>query len=255
VTHHVLLDEAGVAIPHQLLTPGNDPHLTGLAVVALYADEPLMPQTIYTVQLKGWQGSQPFEWTSLFRTAGDGACDVLEDQCPTGRACYPSTSGGLCAWMGTIRENGACTFQNDCVAGTTCVEGTCRGVCPLDASSEGCEATCVSEHTALSGMNGIGACTPGPCDVFQADSCGEGQVCAPAGCVPVGELSVGFECTKQSECVAGLACVQTQADRAICLPRCDPHVGWDSSSGHSPCHSRCPAGAHHIADGTAVCLP
>lgn len=255
VTSHALLDEAGFAIAHQLLTPGNDPYLKGLSVLALYADAPLATRTVHTVQLKGWVGDQPFEWTSVFRTAGAGDCDVLDARCPTGRTCYPAAEGGSCAWEGTTRENGACTFQNDCVAGTSCVEGSCRRLCSLDDSAGGCAATCVTGHAALSGMIGVGVCAPGPCDVFRVDSCSEGRVCSPQGCVSVGELSVGGTCTLQSDCGGGLACVQAYPDRAICLPRCDPHVAWDPQTSHPPCHSRCPGGAHHITDGTAVCLP
>lgn len=68
-----LLDEAGDAVPHTLLTPKNDPNLAGSPAASLYADSPLKPETAYTVKLTGTRVNKPWSKTWSFRTGKSGA--------------------------------------------------------------------------------------------------------------------------------------------------------------------------------------
>ena len=69
----VLVDENGNPVSHTMLNPKNDSNLAGSSTVCVYADDPLMPDTTYTVTLTGTRVNQPWNKTWSFKTgAGNG---------------------------------------------------------------------------------------------------------------------------------------------------------------------------------------
>lgn len=67
VATHRLAAEDGVDVPHVLRTPADDPYLA--ETVALYARDPLEPETTYTVTIEGTRGGAAFSEVWRFTTA------------------------------------------------------------------------------------------------------------------------------------------------------------------------------------------
>jgi hypothetical protein len=62
-------------------------------------------------------------------------CLPLEQTgCPSGKACYFSSTGAVCAQEGSKSAGDACTNANDCKSGSTCVSGHCASFCSMDSS-------------------------------------------------------------------------------------------------------------------------
>jgi hypothetical protein len=87
------------------------------------------------------------------------ACSLVDQTgCTTGRACYWSSSGALCATVGSGKVGDPCVNANDCVPGATCLAlspNRCVAFCST-AGTPGCPdgSTCsaVSSGTAAASV-------------------------------------------------------------------------------------------------------
>jgi hypothetical protein len=233
VSRHRLLREGSEEVPHTMLEPSNDPYLFGAPVVAIYANKPLQPGTRYVVEVEGVYAGAPFAWKSGFSTATTVGCDMIAQDCRNGQGCYALGDEALCAWAGPVPVGGACVFQNDCGAGSTCVQNRCRRVCDAgDATGAlACESICQEGFALLSSTGSLGACNPLPCSPLSA-SCSGSAVCAAdaiVGCVLPGSGAVGASCASSADCSVGLGCVGDAASGGICQALCDasPLAGED----------------------------
>lgn len=88
----------------------------------------------------------------------DTPCDLLAQDCPGGRGCYPSSIAPGCFEAGTSPVGGSCTFSDECVPGAACTfEGACVPLCAIDGSGAGCSS---GSCTAIGIPNApdVGAC-------------------------------------------------------------------------------------------------
>ena len=269
VVQHELLDPSGAPVAHTLLSGDNDAILQDYAAVALYADAPLSPDTVYRVRVTGTNDGAPFEWESTFRTERSDSCSPLMQDCAPGKGCYAEKSDTVCAWHGPVPEGGACSFQNDCASGSTCLGNVCRRYC--DAASKGsilaCEAQCPGAYSLLNTEGGggkLGACAAPSCSPLMG-GCGAGETCAltPApACIAAGTASPGEACTSADDCMAGSACADIHGDgKAECYRVCDasPLTLTDKpdQGGAAGCFSACPGRALTLLDGSGIglCMP
>jgi hypothetical protein len=86
----------------------------------------------------------------------DNFCDLLKQDCPIGRACYPGPSGrGFCQVQQP--ETSPCTDDVSCPAGRVCIDLTCTPLCgtggPACPGGERCQA--------YPSVPGVGYCVPG----------------------------------------------------------------------------------------------
>lgn len=89
-------------------------------------------------------------------------CDPLAQNCMSGKACYPSSTGSFCLSPGSLPEGQSCsTSTANCQAGFSCslpspgAQGSCAKICNLD----GGVPSCASGHCTPQGV-GYGVCTP-----------------------------------------------------------------------------------------------
>lgn len=249
VAKSTLQDPEGNSIPHVLLDSTNDPIFATVSGLALYAEKPLNPGITYTVHVTGFRGTQTFSWKSSFTTTPKVGCNLLgQEVCGTGKACYPSSSGPICSWEGIAPEGGACTYQNDCSGGTTCVAGICRKLC--DREEDGwlsCSAICSgSKFSTLTDDKATGVCVPPECSPLE-DTCGKGLTCQMGSMMECGLPGIqeeGEPCDSFSACNAGLACVdQNPHEPAQCHALCSL-AGESSASELESCEVSC--GEHFV---------
>lgn|GEM_PF-2535470 len=98
-------------------------------------------------------------------------CDLLQPDCPSGLACYPTAGTGLCIPEGPIEPGDACSTDNDCGGGFVCT-GTAIADCDGDASAC-CTALCdlADENDSVCDRWG-GTCTASPVPVLVAANAG-----------------------------------------------------------------------------------
>ncbi|MCP3137329.1 hypothetical protein [Pyxidicoccus xibeiensis] len=87
-------------------------------------------------------------------------CDPFGEGCTSPLGCYPSTSGPVCAGIGTRGEGESCEFSNQCAEGSACVNPgsglTCRALC----RPSGTPACATGRCSPLGDNPGVGACVP-----------------------------------------------------------------------------------------------
>ena len=101
----------------------------------------------------------------LPRVCGESGpgCDLLAQGCGGSLGCYPSTrtSGAVCVSAGTVADGAACTYSNDCRAGSACVKEGAGQVCRRLCRSPSGTPTCTSGRCEpLQDFTGVGACVP-----------------------------------------------------------------------------------------------
>jgi hypothetical protein len=140
------------------------------------------------------------------------ACDpVAQAGCAAGERCAresfaDGTSRTTCGPAGTLPEGTACTVPavgfDDCVAGTTCINSTCRATCEIGTP------TCTCFGGAFDDVPEAGACFPS-CDPLAQDCAGT-QACyfTPSGavCAGAGTGVQGDACMFLNSCVEGSIC-------------------------------------------------
>jgi len=150
----------------------------------------------------------------------EGACSVLQQDCPTGQGCFLTTGSAVCAEPLNRGQDEACTYENDCAAGYGCVQlaagYACSRLCATDAGCDvPCEDVCPETFGRLTAYPGLGFCTRSeearPCDLLAGD-CPQGQACyyssAGIACHPAASnLPVGSSCGFANDCVAFSVCV------------------------------------------------
>ena len=71
----------------------------------------------------------------------DPSCNLLQQNCDAGKACYVTGQGAKCKDAGTTPVGSDCTGPGDCVPNSVCQAGKCRQLCdPADALHEECES-------------------------------------------------------------------------------------------------------------------
>jgi len=257
ITEHLLVSANGEIISHQFLQSDEDPFLGHLASVALYANDPLIPDEMYTVLISGWVGDKPFSWSSSFKTEPEKRCSPFADDCGFGQACYLGPDDTQCAWNGVIPEGQECLFQNDCTPGTTCIENTCRLLCdPKDTQDFfGCKKRCPNAYSLLSTYDEFAVCEPKSCTPGM-NQCAQGESCvlgANPTCSSPGTTLAGEKCKDSSECARDLGCIQADKKHPVCLPLCDASTlagtGYELfPSNLPPCATACPHDGFLLSD-------
>jgi hypothetical protein len=90
------------------------------------------------------------------RDPTDNSCDLLLQDCPANKGCYPGPAGrGICQVPQT--ETSPCTDDTTCPAGRVCIDLTCTPLCSTTAM------TCPSAERCMAypAIPGIGYCVPG----------------------------------------------------------------------------------------------
>jgi hypothetical protein len=174
------------------------------------------------------------------------ACDVFTQDCPSGEACYPTSSNPAadCAAAGTGGPGNGCSQNGHCAIGFTCVVtssgGECNEICQIGGAPVCPGNGIVCQPLGGTGIPDFGVCSattpstipstttttmpPATCDVFLQD-CLSGFGCYPTGtvpatqCLPAGTLPEGATCASLTSCQAGLVCIGSTlgtACRQIC---------------------------------------
>lgn len=167
-------------------------------------------------------------------------CDLLRQDCGTGRACrWVSPSAGedprgLCEEpAGTSTEGMPCvrdTTMDSCAEGLICVDGTCRRYC-----CEGRTGDCPMIGTFCAGSP-VGLCLSGsPCNPVDGSGCDTaGQACYPiAGenlCRTEGTAGLDEPCESVG-CVAGHACLAAAGEPFTCKKLCNIADGAGCTEG------------------------
>jgi predicted small lipoprotein YifL len=87
----------------------------------------------------------------------EDTCDLLVQDCPAGRACYPGPLAPGCYPAGTMAVGGACTWSDECVPGAACTaQGSCVALCGTDGSHPCAQGSCTP--LSLPNATGVGAC-------------------------------------------------------------------------------------------------
>jgi len=91
------------------------------------------------------------------------SCDVFAQACGTGRGCYPKQDGTMiCDTAGFLFAGAKCigdTPDSRCIAGLTCVNGLCTGLCHYgQASVSECSDSIGSTCSKLGTSSTIGVC-------------------------------------------------------------------------------------------------
>ncbi|HIN85496.1 MAG TPA: CAP domain-containing protein [Myxococcales bacterium] len=166
ITHHKIvdLDQNSAALAHVLLTPNNDPNLHGESSIALYTNNPLSPGHSYQVTIEGIVDDHHFKRSWRFTTRANVGCSLLAQDCEVGKACYGSSDDqSICAWEGGTNEGDACSYQNDCGRGLTCIGKMCRRYCWYSPNDQdGCASECAAEYSPLNVEAEIGVCKGNP---------------------------------------------------------------------------------------------
>ncbi len=148
--------------------------------------------------------------------------------------CIPACSGRTCGSDGCTGSCGTCTSPSWCdtstgrcvctpdCTGRTCGDDGCGGSCGTCGSGLICDST---YHCS--------SCLETPCGLVPNCGCPSGQKCSlvtgPArACVTAGTGLKGASCTLDSECAAGLICVELPSDEGrsagACYPFCDSEL-------------------------------
>ena len=143
--------------------------------------------------------------------------------CPTGEACYLSSTGAFCGSAGTIPEGGACTGAADCAPGMVCAGGLCYRTCDDETDCPGRGSDCIL--TATGDTDSVDICSI-PCEPVTGSGCPSGFACRVRSvgsqyftdCVNEGAVPPGGDCSSGS-CTAGYTCVQILFD-FTCLGYC-----------------------------------
>jgi hypothetical protein len=102
----------------------------------------------------------PRDAAAAARVDAPGSCNLLAQDCPAGRACYPGGAGGQCRPVGSVGELGPCAAHEDCDRGLVCAPSpagtTCHRLCNTAMPACGGRAPC----RALAGNPGVGYCAP-----------------------------------------------------------------------------------------------
>ncbi len=264
-----LLEDAARPVPLVVVSAQDDDLLKGTGTAALYATAPLAPGRTYRVFVKGRADSKAFDVQWAFETRASGQdCDLQAQDCGPGQGCYAMDGHPVCAWAGAGPEGAPCTYQNDCMPGTTCVLGQCRRLCQVADSAGGasCGAACPGGFAMLSGFDGVGVCEPASCTPL-ADTCPGEAAClldGPAHCASPGTLTPGAPCEDSASCPAGTVCATTAGGLGArhCLVLCDasplagePTHPFGLAASLPACASACPgdAFAARSAVGLGVC--
>ena len=185
---------------------------------------------------------------------GGGGCSPLgANPCGTGKAClWNATAGkfGCQSSTGATTAYGNCKVDGDCASGLACIQvgqnqisDHCATYC---SDGGGCETghSCLMFTTPRTLASGaaVGACGPlsMACDPSTATStCPGGTRCSVIDndyltCLPVLDTrSVGATCQSDSDCAAGLICVNLQGGQVLCETVCA--VGGASCPGTQTC--------------------
>jgi uncharacterized protein YkwD len=148
-----------IALGHVRLSAETDPNLGGDAAVVMYTHTPLLPGRTYKVVVEGKLDGTEFLRGWTFKTRESASCDLAKQDCPVGKACYATLETNVCAWAGIQAEGAACEFQNDCAAGFTCIDKTCKAFCALDAGDAmACAHVCTDGAASKLPIPGTGVC-------------------------------------------------------------------------------------------------
>jgi hypothetical protein len=82
-------------------------------------------------------------------------CLPLEQTgCPTGKACYFSSTGAVCSQVGNKNPGDSCSNANDCISGSTCIAGHCASFCSM---ASGGTPSCAGTSTGGSTCSSFGS--------------------------------------------------------------------------------------------------
>ncbi|MGM0574799.1 MAG: CAP domain-containing protein [Myxococcota bacterium] len=228
-----------VPAPLRVLTSDDDPAMPRHAV-AILPHEPLAPETTYRVTLAGTLDQVPFDESWTFTTRREG-CDVLLQDCGSGRGCYFLGDGPTCLWAGSSAAGETCSHVNECGAGLTCLGSRCRPVCNGQAQGgpNSCAEQCEHGFAPLGEQGPEAACLPPSC-ALDPGTCGPSEGCYWVGsfvCDQAGEAGDGESCTYANDCAPGLGCLGLDGDYA-CRALCDgpglPDCEHSCEEGHQP---------------------
>lgn len=161
---HALIDVTQDSLPvaHVSRSPDNDVYLDEHSAVALYAHDPLEPGHTYEVRFQGTSDGVPFDRSWAFVTRPTSGCDPLLQNCEIGKACYSAESlTGVCYWIGSKTEGQACTAQNECHMGLTCLKSTgrCEAYCGINVGGPlDCLNRCEGGYIELDAALQLGVC-------------------------------------------------------------------------------------------------
>lgn len=133
----------------------------------------------------------------------EGECIEVPGTCSTARDCSAAGSGNLC-----VNNECAplCTDDTGCLAGDTCVSGTCRATTDCSTS-----ASCASGEHCVTGR-----CLPD----CSASSCGAGAYCGTDGFCHPSWQPEDF-CRDDGDCVAGRSVCRGGVCRTPCTTMMD----------------------------------
>ena len=133
------LDSDEVSLPHIKVSAENDRTMKDEASVAIYGFKPFQAGHRYQVTIHAAGEDFTIEKTWKFQTRHATTCNLIEQDCPIGQACYIKGYKPMCAWKGTAAEGEVCVYQNDCVKGATCVNFTCKAFCSRGSHTNSCD--------------------------------------------------------------------------------------------------------------------
>jgi hypothetical protein len=151
--------------------------------------------------------------------------------CPSGQACYLSSTGPKCGAPGIVDESDECTTNQDCIPGYVCARGqdgvavkVCKRICNADGDCVGPGSICLPD-------SGFKACSIG-CNPVTSSRCPPSAACglynrtgdnAPfTDCGIVGTRSPLQSCNDSFPCVAGYVCGTTSGGTTACIKYCTP---------------------------------
>jgi hypothetical protein len=162
----------------------------------------------------------------LFAARCAPGCDPFSPTSCASGSCYMAYGGPICSRTGAMPVGGACTYNDDCVAGDACFDGECWPLCHVSGTD--CTGTCLDVRDAA--LPGVGVCQTS-CTLF-ASSCPTGEKCvqtlAGGRCFGAGTDAAGATCSNDGlhdSCATTLVC-----DRSTCVTpcgSCDPTNGCD----------------------------
>ncbi len=166
IDHKMIDVTAGSSlISHTALSPENDIRMKENTAVALYADSPLNPGREIEVDITVDANGKSIRRVWRFFTQNSTTCNVFNAQCGIGKACYTGSDfQGVCHWAGVLDSGDACSVQNECASGLTCVQslGQCAQYCRWKGSgSQSCATRCTHGKLLVNSSNDLGVCVPG----------------------------------------------------------------------------------------------
>lgn len=182
-------------------------------------------------------------------------CDLVSQDCSGDDGCYfgvdmDGNSLGVCASPGTAAFGETCDAAAACVAGLSCIGGTCVQACC--GSNDHCTmgGECIGR---IQGEDTVGFCvTFDNCDIVAQTGCEEGEGCYESGennlCTTAGSAAVGAACQRSNDCAPGNICVRMEGQEPACQDACNP------ANGSNDCNSGQQCGALRNRPNLGICF-